>query len=844
MTRLTILLLCIGSMLMANAEKYSYKFNSTSLSDALAKISEDHPEAKISFIFNELEKYNTSSKVSSDDPYMALRQAIGINPVTVVRDGNGLYCEALQHGRFRLSGQAVGSDYRPVADATVMVLAPKDSTVITYGTTDANGRFSIPVDKKNVIVKLSSIGYEPTYKRCADNDAGTIMMKEHTVRLQEVKVEAKDAFAYSDKSVFIPSARQKKFSTGATDLLSHMSIPQIMVNPQNGSVSDITGVPVTIFINYVKMGDGENEGLLTKDVMRVEYLENPSDSRFLGESRVLNFIVKEYEYGGYTKLSAVEKVLSQPLTMAGVFSKFVYKKFTYDIFTGYNHGHDNDSYSKMTSSYNLKDADGNKYTVSRDLNTDKIHSSDNNFPVSMRAKYISGNFMMTHSASYNHTRNKSDREGGLSIIDKTITKNPFSSNYDNMMNLATYTGQFYWSLPNNYSLNINPNFSYRHINNMMKYDGGSSDIINRLAKENDFSYSIKTMLDKRFGVHYIGLNLDYFHDIDNIDYYGTSSFTSKFNALTATGKISYRLNLKGWSLYSHLGLAYQHHKIDNNSISETYPYFYASLFRSLNGSQSFGITYQYANFSPELFEKTPGVLKDNEYMYISGNPDLRNSKLNQVQFSYNNFKYNFMKGSVFVDYQLFKDNISQIYDYYLDGSAIVRNYANAGDFSQSRLGANLSSKLSRGKIVLQASPTLYYYHATGQYKIHQFSFKVFGSMTFYFKNFYVQPSVSSIDRSISRTNHAKIEQTWKYTLSMGANFGNWNLKVSFNDLLDKRKKLSQTELVTPLYSYSLYNYGKMGNIRIMATYSFSYGKKTKDRNEIGANEDTSSSILK
>ncbi len=48
------------------------------------------------------------------------------------------------------------------------------------------------------------------------------------------------------------------------------------------------------------------QGLRTPDVKKVEYLEFPSDPRFRGARRVVNIIVHEYAYGGYTKLTRTE----------------------------------------------------------------------------------------------------------------------------------------------------------------------------------------------------------------------------------------------------------------------------------------------------------------------------------------------------------------------------------------------------------------------------------------------------------------------------------------------------------------------------------------------------------
>lgn len=162
MARIIMLICAMSAFLMASAETFSYRFSSTPLPTAIQRIMENHPDLDINFIYNELENYNTSATVNADNAYDALRQAIGLNPVTVVKAKSTYYVEALQHGKYIYTGRAMGTDNEPVVAATVMLLTPKDSTVLTYGIADSEGRFRIPCDRINVIAKLSCMGYKTT----------------------------------------------------------------------------------------------------------------------------------------------------------------------------------------------------------------------------------------------------------------------------------------------------------------------------------------------------------------------------------------------------------------------------------------------------------------------------------------------------------------------------------------------------------------------------------------------------------------------------------------------------------------------------------------------------------
>ncbi|MDE5796215.1 MAG: hypothetical protein K2H75_03825, partial [Muribaculaceae bacterium] len=144
------IILTVVIFVAAEARKYSYTFSNTPVPEALMRIGKDHSDLNLAFIYKELDHYKTSGHISTDDDYEALRQIIDLNPVSIIKKDGIFYIEALQHGKFCYTGRAVGSDHVPVSVATVMLLAPKDSTVITYGITDDAGYFSIPCDRQGV----------------------------------------------------------------------------------------------------------------------------------------------------------------------------------------------------------------------------------------------------------------------------------------------------------------------------------------------------------------------------------------------------------------------------------------------------------------------------------------------------------------------------------------------------------------------------------------------------------------------------------------------------------------------------------------------------------------------
>ena len=104
-----------------------------------------------------------------------------------------------------------------------MLLSPVDSTVITYGITGVDGRFEIPCDTRDVIAKLSCIGFMTTYSQLHQFNTGDIEMHLNPVMIGSVTVKADESLLFADKSVFIPQKRHKSASQTGYDLLNRNS---------------------------------------------------------------------------------------------------------------------------------------------------------------------------------------------------------------------------------------------------------------------------------------------------------------------------------------------------------------------------------------------------------------------------------------------------------------------------------------------------------------------------------------------------------------------------------------------------------------------------------------------
>ena len=848
MLRIITIIAAVMTFLMADAETFSYRFNSTPLPKAIREIMEGHPELDINFIYNELETYRTSATVNADNAYDALRQTIGLNPVTVVRSRNTYYLEALQHGKYVYTGKAVGTDKEPVVAATVMLLAPKDSTVLTYGITDEAGRFSIPCDRQGVIGKLSCMGYGTKYIRCNTFNIGTIIMTENAFNLSTLTVEAANSQLYADRSTYIPTQRQKNTAQNAVDLLRQMAIPQIRVNPNDDSVTDNSGGNVAIYINFLEASKEEMEGLRTADVKRVEYLEFPTDPRFRGTERVINIIVQEYLYGGYTKATANENFLVGLSSRVNIFSKFTYKKMTYDLYAGANNFNNHHTGNSTEGIYRLIDTDGKEYSLNRKESLESSHYKQNQYPVTLRATYNSDKIQIRNLLAFTNLSIPTNEYSGiLEYLPKTVAGYSFDRKNPNRSNSIAYSGTYFFTLPTGFSVDFSPSLNCTHSNDYTDYAVSNQPAIYRHAKENAYNYRLNLYLRKSFGQkHSVMLGGNGGDNINRLEYNGGIAYKDKFHNAFGAVMTGYNFQTQKLSVNIDAGIGWENSDINGQKNSDAYPFTHIFMRYVPNQRSSFSAYIQYASNSPGISMKSSDILRENEVMYITGNPLLQNCRHTTVNLTYTWLPSNAFGMSAYGKYLGLYDRQLLIYTPYEDGKALLRSYTNDGNYLNGEIGLAANIKLLDGKLQLYINPSQSLYKSTGIFNESCNSFRIRAQGSYYMGSFYFQAYYESAEKSMLYASPEINKERNFHSMTVGWANANWNLRVSAANFFNKGWNCATNTIVSPYYNERQTIIGTSSHSRInfTATYTFGYGKKVQRGNEVGEQSGAASAILK
>ena len=241
-----MILICLVSM-EASAQRVTAKFHDTSMTEALLTIERQCKDIRINFIYNELEDFTVTQTIRNKPVSEAIQLIVGFYPVRVSRNGNIYSLECVQKETSKVKGRVLDEKNKPMAFANVTLLSVADSSYINGGVCNDNGDIVIPCSQKEVLAKISFVGYKTQFCRCYNGNLGTIRMKEDNIKLRNVKVKGVLPIVSTENGKItynMPMLLEQMPADNAYDALS--KIPGLYDN--NGSIC-YGGQEATLIIN-------------------------------------------------------------------------------------------------------------------------------------------------------------------------------------------------------------------------------------------------------------------------------------------------------------------------------------------------------------------------------------------------------------------------------------------------------------------------------------------------------------------------------------------------------------------------------------------------------------------
>ena len=270
-----VVLCAVCFQLPATAQRVTRQYNNVSFSAALKDLNAAQDEYAINFVYDELEDFTVTKNIRNMSVPDAIRQLIGFYPIRMTQMDNVIVVECTRKTSFKMTGRVVGSHQRPIEYANVALLDVGDSTFITGGVTNEDGRFVIPCEAGKAIVRVSCVGYKTAYHTYDTEKIGTVILRESAIHLKGVQVKALRQNIKMGREgivVDIQGSELGKLGTAA-DVLREM--PRVDVG-RDGKVEVFAKGTPLIYVNSRQVRDNkELEQLKSEDIRNVEIITSP-----------------------------------------------------------------------------------------------------------------------------------------------------------------------------------------------------------------------------------------------------------------------------------------------------------------------------------------------------------------------------------------------------------------------------------------------------------------------------------------------------------------------------------------------------------------------------------------
>lgn len=667
--------------------------------------------------------------------------------------------------------------------------------------------------------------------------------------LDAVTVEAVMQRTGAEKSVYIPTTRQRNASQSATDLLSRMDIPQISVPYGSTAVKTVSGQDVAVFIDYVPATEDELEMMRTSDVLRIEYLQSPTDTRFGGKTNVINFVMRKYDYGGYVRTRLYENFWANS-GQAQVNGRFNYRRMTFDVM-GYGYYCANDhTGTAQTETFRLPDGLGGTNTIERQSTSTGAKFRRNDYSASFRARYTSDKFTANNILAFRDTRiPHNDSQGAVTYSGGDFDDSEYTTVNDSRRQNVTYTGYYYIGIGERNSLTIQPTYAYNHTTQGSVYtEAGLAPIVND-AGDNSTLANTSIEYGHTFGGGHSFTLYGYGqYEHNRTRYTGTtealdrtSSYTGNFDAGYSFARGGFSSTVRfGWSL-SHID--YNGEKNDFNS-----PYADLSLQYSPNTKNSASAYMHTAGWPISSNYKSDRMIQDSPLLWRTGNPALTAYRSWDFGVQYVYMPSNAWRFSGYAYGWLVADRAAfdyQPFEYQPGEQGLVRNIIQpAGGFGRYNVGFNINWRPLGGKFNITGSLTETITHNGRPYNLDKSVLSGYVQAMYYIGNFNIVAAYVSRGYSFDDSMSGFYTRSRDaFALAAGWNSGSWNVNLHLQNMFRWHWRTSTTAMTSAYYDVTRQNYGVDNHALIQAkvTYTFSFGKKSKRDSDADLSPDAAKS---
>lgn len=668
-------------------------------------------------------------------------------------------------------------------------------------------------------------------------------------QLNEVVVEGQMQKIQSAVSTYYPGANQKKSAQDAIDLLSQMAIPQIRVNPVSDAVLTLNGQPVSIYIDMQPATKEQMNALRPEDVKKVEYLVYPTDPRYQHNPYVVNFTLKRYEFGGYAKFMGKGNIMAGSGS-GTAYGKMAYKSMTYDLIASDKYTDRHNQGTDMKQIFRIPSDNGSLNEIVRENIISNSRLQQNNLGVSFRAVYQTDKVSVSNTFALDATnRPQLNSDGYVTFTPAIFNRSDYISNSSSKVIYPSWIGNYYFDFGRGYQLNAVTQLQYQHTRSFRTYKGADETSIINNAKDKALQGQLMLQANKNINSNnVIDLKSYYIFNNDDVYYTGSIQSTDRFRQMAYGGIFGYTYRAEKFYGRFEGGIIGEWNKIDNQSMSDAVPLFHLNMQYAFNDKNSLDLSASFNSNLVDQSDKTSTLLQENELLYKTGNPDLKNTRWSSIDLQYTWLPNNKFQLSASGGWSRYFDRPVPVFTPSGPGGMMLRSILNSGDCQNFDLGISATARLLNRSLVLQVQPRMWFGKLTGMYSDTYNYLMVSASATYYLKSFYATLYYSTADRGLVQysLNDTFYRGKSTYQLKIGWRHRHWNISVAAVNIF-RRNWVDQTSYLKSQYfdQYNtVYNSSSHQYVNLTASYTFGFGKKIKRGNEVQTIISSGSAIMK
>ena len=596
--------------------------------------------------------------------------------------------------------------------------------VVSGTVTDVHGKFSLEAETGEFVLECSSIGYEPigmSLTVSGNTNLGTIEMNEVSTELGEVVVEGDAVIQKVDRQILLPNKEQLGASSDGMSLLQNLQIPRIMVNPADNTVKTLANQDVQLRINGIEASNSEVMAINPKDVIRIEYHDQPG-VRYNGAAAVINYIIKHRDTGGNLMLNA-----SNGVTMPGwgeyhLSGKVNFGKSSFSLLTHYS---PRDIYWTRTNAetYNFSTV-----TIENREVGEPTRFKMNPVNIGLTYNWTNGEKNMLQIALrdfMNFTpHSKTNRDSYLYQGTDSFAIHDHESSKSISPSLDIY---YQHNLPNNNHLYFDLVGTYINSSNDRRFEqtplgetvADTTDVTSRV-RGNKYSLIGEAIYEKDW--ENIALTVGVRHNQQWMEntYLGSASATVNMTTAETYAFAEVQQRVKQFS-YA-VGIGAMHTYIEQAGQKQSNWIARPQLTLSYDFGK--GVFWKYkgyvSGYQPSLSAMSDVAQQIDKYQIRQGNPNLKPVMFvaNEMQLSWQSKYVNL---NIWANYSYdHKPIMDETYEQVIDGQAYaIRTYANHRGFHRLQVAPSVQVRLLQNKLIFTVAPFANYYVSLGNSYTHK-----------------------------------------------------------------------------------------------------------------------------